>query len=84
MEHNRTFECNGTIYWLKRGSRCLTPSKNAILIMTNCNLIEKIFIVVGVIVLLIISYIVFNLMVWLWKFVWHKSRKHDDDLAVLM
>ena len=84
MEHGRRFECNETQYYLEKGSGCLTPSKRALFIMTNCNLVAKIFIVIGVIVLLIISYIVFNLLVWLWNYVWHKSRKNDDDLAVLM
>lgn len=85
MAHNRTFGCNETEYYLERGSACLTPSPRAFFIMTNCSLVEKIFIVIGVIVLLIISYIVFNVLVWLWNYFWHKSKRHDDDdLAVLM
>ena len=84
MEHGSDFTCNETQYHLRDGSPCLTPSKKALFVMTNCSIVAEIFIVLGVIVLLIISYIVFNLLVWLWNYVWHKSRRNEDDLAVLM
>lgn len=84
MAHKTKFECNETEYYLEKGSQCLTPSKRAVFIMTNCSLVAQIFIVIGVIALLVLSYIVFNLLVWLWNYVMHKSRRNDDDMAILM
>ena len=82
--HKSTFTCNETSYFLPKGSRCMTPSARAYFVMTNCNLVEQIFVVIGVIVLLILLYIIFNVMVWLWDYVRHKSHKHDDDLAPMI
>jgi len=79
--HNATFTCNETQYILPRGSTCMTPSARAIFVMTNCGIVERVFIVIGVIILLVGAYIVFNIMLWLWDFISHfNSSKHDDDV----
>ena len=83
LPHKSSFTCNETAYYLPKGSRCMTPSPRAYFIMTNCNLVEQIFIVIGVIVLLILLYIIFNVLVWLWDYMWNKSHKNDDDLVTL-
>ena len=83
-KHGSIFTCNGTDYILPNGSRCLTPSRRAIFVMTNCNIVESVFIVVGVIILLIFAYVIFNFLIFLWNLVMNRNKKakYKDDLKL--